>query len=177
MTIGPAPIIKMLSISVRLGIFVHQRDKPFEEVMAVLRAGARFRMMLDRKHRLADDPQSLIGLVEKRQMRGLDTSRQAIGVDDEAAVLAGDLDRAGKHILDRMIGTAMPSRVVTGFLIARVDSVSSARIALIAMPIRSSRTRQLGSAASVMFMSDHSPSASLSQVSSHHAMVTRSPNQ
>src|SRR4051812_1598532 len=35
----------------------------------------------------------------------------------------------------------------------------------------------VGSAASVMLTSLHDPSASLSQVSSHHFMVTRSPNQ
>src|SRR5712671_2015099 len=110
MTIGPAPIIKMLSISVRLGMLVHQRDKPFEEVMAVLRAGTRLRMMLDRKHRLADDPQTLIGLVKKRQMRRLDSSRQAFRVDDKAVVLARDLDRAGQHILDRMIGAPVAAR-------------------------------------------------------------------
>src|SRR5216683_1727407 len=110
MTIGPAPIIKMLSISVRLGMLVHQRDKPFEEVMAVLRAGARLRMVLNRKHRLADDPQTLIGLVEKRQMRGLDSSGQALGLDDEAVILAGDLDRSGQQILDRVIGAAMAAR-------------------------------------------------------------------
>src|SRR5260370_4920383 len=78
--------------------------------MAVLRAGTRLRMMLDRKHRLADDPQTLIGLVEKRQMRRLDTSRQAFRVDDKAVVLARDLDRAGQHILDRMIGAPVAAR-------------------------------------------------------------------
>src|SRR5260370_39740159 len=78
--------------------------------MAVLRAGTRLRMMLDRKHRLADDPQTFIGLVEKRQMRRLHTSRQAFRVDDKAVVLAPHLDRGRQRILDRMIGAPGDAR-------------------------------------------------------------------
>ena len=54
----------------------------------------------------------------------------------------------------------MPSLVVTGFRIIRVDSVSSASIAPSAIA-RSSRIRQPGSAASVMLTSDQLPNASL----------------
>ncbi len=55
--------------------------------------------------------------------------------------------------------------------------VSSACMAYDENSNRLSRNRHAGSAASVMFMSLHSPSASLSQVSSHHFIVTRSLNQ
>src|SRR6516162_7898081 len=103
MTIGPAPMIRMLSISARLGILVHQRDKPLEEIMAVLRARARLGVVLDRKHRPADDPQSFIGVVEERPMGRLDPARQTLGVDNEAMVLAGDLHLAGEQILDRVV--------------------------------------------------------------------------
>src|SRR5215813_7183011 len=95
MTIGPAPMIRMLSISVRLGILAHQSDKTFEQVMAVLRAGARLRVVLDGKYRLPEHPQPFVGLVEEREMGWLDESRQAFGVDDNTVVLTGDLDLAG----------------------------------------------------------------------------------
>src|SRR5439155_16471151 len=110
MTMGPAPMIRMLSISVRLGISGHQPNKALEQVMAVLRTRARLRMVLDREHRLANDPQSLIGLVEERKMGRLDRSRQALGVDDKAVVLAGDLDLVGQQIFDRVVRAAVAAR-------------------------------------------------------------------
>src|ERR1700745_2473293 len=103
MTIGPAPMIRMVSISPRLGILVHQRDKPLEKVVAVLWARARFRVMLDRKDGLPDDAQTFICIVKQRQMRRLDPSRQALGIDDKTVILAGDLDLAGQQVLDRVV--------------------------------------------------------------------------
>ena len=48
-------------MSVRLGIRrFHQRDKALEQVMAVLRPGARFGVVLDREHRLAAHAQALV---------------------------------------------------------------------------------------------------------------------
>src|SRR6266446_2222595 len=114
MMIGPAPMIRMLSISVRLGIFAHQSDKALEQVMAVLGAGARLRVVLDRKYRLSEDPQPFVGLVEEREVGRLDEPRQAFGVDDEAMVLTGDLDFAGAQILYRVIGAAMAARHLEG---------------------------------------------------------------
>src|SRR5271169_6150854 len=114
MTIGPAPMIRMLSMSVRLGIRRHQRDEPLEQIMAILRAWARLGMVLHRKHRLADNPQSFIAVVEERKMGRLDAARQTIGLNDKAMILAGDLDCAGQQILDRMIGSAMAARHFAG---------------------------------------------------------------
>src|SRR6516162_3258829 len=114
MTIGPAPMIRMLSMSVRLGILVHEPGKALEQIMAVVRAGARLRVVLDREDRLADHPQPLIGLVEERQVRRLDAVGQAFRVDDKTMVLAGDLDLASQQILDRMVGAAMAARHLVG---------------------------------------------------------------
>ena len=36
-------------------------------------------------------------------------SRQAVALDDEAVVLAGDLDLAGREVFDRVVGAAMAS--------------------------------------------------------------------
>jgi len=82
--------------------------------MAILRARARLGVVLHRKHRLADNPQSFIAVVEQRKMGGLDSARQTIGLNDKAMILAGDLDRAGQQILDRMIGSAMAARHFAG---------------------------------------------------------------
>src|SRR5271168_2637216 len=114
MTIGPAPMIRMLSMSVRLGILVHQPGKALEQIMAIVRAGARLRVVLDRKDRLADHPQPFIGLVEEREMSRLDAFGQAFWVDDKPMVLAGDLDLAGLQILDRVISSAVTARHLVG---------------------------------------------------------------
>src|SRR5260370_15073984 len=95
-TMGPAPMIKILSRSVRLGILVHQRDEPPEQVMTVLRPGAGFGVMLDRKHRLADDAQPFVRIVEQREMRWRGPWRPALRVDDKPVILARDLDFAGQ---------------------------------------------------------------------------------
>src|SRR6516165_5112374 len=114
MTIGPAPMIRMLSMSVRLGILVHQPDKTLEQVMAVLRPGARLRVVLHGKHRLADHPQALVAVVEEREMRRLDILGQAFRVNDKPMVLAGDLDLAGLKILDRVIRSAVTASHLVG---------------------------------------------------------------
>src|SRR5713101_5979579 len=114
MTIGPAPMIRMLSISVRLGILAHQSDKALEQVMAVLRAGARLGVVLDRKYRPVDDPQPLIGLVEEREMGWHYGFRQGFGVDDKAVFLAGDLRLTGPQVLDRVSGAARASPHLEG---------------------------------------------------------------
>src|SRR4051812_27380495 len=111
---GPAPMIKMLSRSLRLGILVYQRDEPFKQIMAVLRPRARFGVVLDRKHRLVDDPEALVRIVEQREMCRLDFGRQALRVDHKTVVLAGDLDFGGEQILHWVVGAAMAARHLAG---------------------------------------------------------------
>src|SRR5262245_7061986 len=125
MTIGPAPMIRMVRMSSRRGMqdsrgqdeeawvrsqapLIDQVDKALEEVMAVLWAGRSLRMVLHREHRLAFDPQPFIRIVEQRDMRGSHADRQSGGIDHETVILAGDFHFTGFQILDRMIGAAMP---------------------------------------------------------------------
>src|SRR5689334_17183006 len=110
MTIGPAPMIRMLLRSVRLGILGHQPDKSLEEIMAVLRAGARLGVVLHREYWLAGHPQSFVGAVEQRKMRGLHSAGQALGLHDKPVVLAGYLDLAGQQVLYRVIGAPVAAR-------------------------------------------------------------------
>src|SRR5215472_7873297 len=114
MTIGPAPMIRMLSMSARLGIAAHQPDKSFEQVMAVMWAGARLGVILHGKDRPADHPQPFVAVVEEREMRRLDVFRQALRVDDKPVILAGDLHLAGLQILDRVISAAVTTRHLAG---------------------------------------------------------------
>ena len=82
--------------------------------MAVLRPRARFRVVLDRTDRFADDLEAFVRIVEEREVRRLDLGRQALRVDDKTVVLAGDLDFAGEQILDRVIGAAMAAGHLAG---------------------------------------------------------------
>src|SRR4029077_12672937 len=107
MTMGPAPMIRMLSISVRLGISAHQPDEMLEQVMAVLWTGARLWVVLHREDRLADDPKPFVALIEERAMSRFNTFGQAFRVDDKTMILAGDLNLASPQILDRVVGATM----------------------------------------------------------------------
>ena len=60
MTIGPLPMIRIESMSVRRGTSAapgHDRGELFEQVGRVVRTGAGLGVMLDREHRLAPEPQ------------------------------------------------------------------------------------------------------------------------
>src|SRR6516164_4653435 len=114
MTIGPAPMIRILSMSVRLGIPAHQPDEMLEQVMAVLWTGARLRVILHRKDRFADGPQPFVGFVEEREVSRFNAFGQALRVDDKTMVLAGNLDFAGQQILDRVISSTMAARHLAG---------------------------------------------------------------
>jgi len=114
MTIGPAPITRMLLMSVRLGIrlflalaLVDHVDEAIEQVMAVGRAGRGLGMVLDREGRLVGAAQALVGAVEQRDVRDLGALRQRLRNDAEAVVLRGDLDLARGQVLDRLVGAAM----------------------------------------------------------------------
>src|ERR1043165_2269386 len=114
MTIGPAPMTRMLLMSVRLGIrlfaalaLVDHVDEAIEQVMAVGRAGRGLGMVLDREGRLVGAAQALVGSVEQRDVRDLGALRQRLRNDSEAVVLRGDLDLARGQVLDRLVGAAM----------------------------------------------------------------------
>ena len=89
----------------------HQVDEAVEQVVAVLRAGRGFGVVLHREDRLVLQAQAFVGAVEQRDVRRpRRPAGSASGIDDEAVVLAGDLDLAGGEVLDRMVGAAMAAR-------------------------------------------------------------------
>ena len=86
---------------------VHQVDKAPEQVKTVLRTGAGFGVVLHREDRQVFQPHPFVGAVEQRGMRRLDSVRQICRIDDEAVILAGDLDLAGHSVAHRVVGAAM----------------------------------------------------------------------
>ena len=60
-------------------------------------------MVLDAKGRLLAVAQPFDGAVEQRKVRDLQGVGKAVRIDDEAVVLAGNLDTAGGEVLDRMV--------------------------------------------------------------------------
>src|SRR5712691_13469187 len=100
MTIGPAPMIRMLLMSVRLGTasLLHQFGKSVEQIAHVMRAGARFGVPMVAERGPVGASEALQAAVEERHVGGLEVRRERVRIDREAVVLAGDEDRAALQI-------------------------------------------------------------------------------
>src|SRR3954453_8069276 len=123
MTIGPEPRMRMRWRSSRRGIDALQET--IEEVEAVVRAGPRLGVVLDGAARHVEQLEALDGAVievDVAELRapevGLPLDR-LVGVDrlravgpqhGEAVVLRGDLDLAGRQVLDRVVAAAVAER-------------------------------------------------------------------
>src|SRR5690348_7994696 len=97
MMIGPAPMIRMLSRSVRFGMSprsvllpFHRVDEAIEQVADVVRTGARLRMALEAERGTVLQRDALQAAVEQRLMRDAHVRGQRLLVDREAVVLARD---------------------------------------------------------------------------------------
>src|SRR3546814_1404017 len=84
--------------------------------MAVLRAGARLRMILHAEGRPVGQLEAAVGAVEQRNVGGLRVFRQRRRLHREAVVHARDLDTAVVQPLDRVIRAAMSSEEHTSEL-------------------------------------------------------------
>src|ERR1051326_5513803 len=107
MTIGPAPMIRIDLMSLRLGI-AHQLREAVEQVADVVRSRTRFRVPLETERRAIGARQSLEGTVEERYMRRPQVAAQGRRVYGEAVVLARDDDLAGVEVLDRVVRAVVP---------------------------------------------------------------------
>src|SRR3989338_755108 len=105
MMMGPEPMIRILWMSLRLGIplplslaFDHPGKTP-KKIIAVMRAGGIFRMVLHGKDRVLLVPESLEGLVIQ-----IDVSQfhvffaERVDVDHKAVILRGDLDTSRREV-------------------------------------------------------------------------------
>lgn len=70
----------------------HTRDKPLEQVVGVMGARTRFRVILNRKQRQGFVPQACDGAIVEVEVGDLDLGLKRVGADREAMVLAGDFD-------------------------------------------------------------------------------------
>src|SRR6266699_5033046 len=109
MTMGPAPMMRTLLMSVRLGTpaLLHQLCEAIEEIPDVVRPGARFGVPLEAERRPIGACEALQAAVEERYVGGLEVRRERVRVDCEAVVLAGDDDSSALQILYRMVGAVM----------------------------------------------------------------------
>src|SRR5258706_12879419 len=110
MTMGPAPMMSTLLISVRLGTrpLLHQLCEAIEEIADVVRPGARLGMPLEAERRPIGARKALQAAVEERYMSGLEVRGKRSRVDCEAVGLAGDDDRSPLHILHRVVCAGIP---------------------------------------------------------------------
>src|SRR4051794_2035850 len=94
MMIGPAPMMRMRWMSLRLGIFVflHHRREAIEQGGDVMRAGRGFGVALEAEGRAVGAGEALQRAVKQRDVGDAAVVRQAGGVDCEAVVLRGNQD-------------------------------------------------------------------------------------
>src|SRR3954451_15652373 len=113
MTIGPAPMMRMLFRSLRFGI-AHQRGKAVEQITDIVRPGASFGMALEAEGWAIGSCDPLKGTVEERDVRRPQVGAQGCRVDGEAMVLAGNPHLAGIQILHRVVGAVVPELHLKG---------------------------------------------------------------
>src|SRR6266540_2543921 len=107
MTIGPAPMMRTLFMSVLFGMFFHHACEPVEEISDVVRPRAGFGVALKTKCRPVGPRESLKRAIKQRYV-----SRPKVGghrrrVYSKAVVLAGDHHPPALEILDRMVRAVM----------------------------------------------------------------------
>src|ERR1700752_4304627 len=130
MTIGPAPMIRMLSMSVRRGTLSagpglaaqrsfgrqlqlrlqapqHEVVEALEQRPQVVRSGTGFRMSLEAERRAVLEGNPLERAVEQRAVCRLHRLRERALIDREAVILAGDVDAARLELLHRVVGAVV----------------------------------------------------------------------
>src|SRR5580698_2508615 len=130
MTIGPAPMIRMLWMSVRfptrlpdasmqpalllfggpqLGLQPpqHQLREALKERLHIVRPGTRLGMSLEAERRAIAERDALQRSVEERAMCGAYAIRKGGLIDRETVVLARDEDASAIEVLDRMVRAVM----------------------------------------------------------------------
>src|SRR5689334_19705059 len=106
MTIGPAPMIRMLLMSVLFGIF-HQLREAIEQVTDVVRPRAGLGMPLKTECGPVGAGKPLEETFEERNMRRPQGRRYGRRVDREAMVLAGNHHLPRIEVLHRMVRAVM----------------------------------------------------------------------
>src|SRR5262245_28389757 len=114
MTIGPDPMIRILWISVRLGI-PHQIKKLFEQVVRVVRTGRRFGMILNAESRYRTMFETFDSVVVQVDMRDRHIVQvQAVRIHSKTVILRRYFDLVAFQIHDWMIPAVMSELELVG---------------------------------------------------------------
>src|SRR6266853_3417515 len=110
MTMGPAPMMSTLLMSVRLGTpaLLHHLYEAIEEIPDVVRPGTGFGVPLEAKRWPVGACEALPAAIEERYVGGLEVRRERVRVDRKAVVLAGDDDRSPFQVFYRVVCAVMP---------------------------------------------------------------------
>ena len=92
----------------------HERSELIEEIVAIVRAGGGFGVVLDAENRKPLVPHALESLVIEIDVAELDVAGKRGRIDREAVVLGGDLDPAGSLVTHRVIGASMAELELEG---------------------------------------------------------------
>src|SRR5438477_8207119 len=103
MTIGPAPMMRMLSRSVLFGTVFHHLGEAIEQISNVMRTRTRFGVTLKTKRWSVGAGKTLEGTVEERNVRRPQGRRNRGRVYGKTVILAGDDDLPGIEVLHRMV--------------------------------------------------------------------------
>src|SRR5690242_20179127 len=114
MTIGPDPMIRILWMSVRLGI-PHQIEKLFEQVIGIVRPGRRFRMILNAEGGNGTVFEAFYRVVVQVDVRDVHVVQvETLRVDGETVVLCCDLNLLALEVQNRMIAAMMAELQLVG---------------------------------------------------------------
>jgi len=88
----------------RTGEFFHQVGELGEEVVRIVRAGRRFRMILHAEQGQILVAHAFVGVVVQVDVRDFDVARrERFRIDAETVILGGDFHLAGEQIFHRVI--------------------------------------------------------------------------
>src|SRR5207342_668698 len=114
MTIGPAPMIRTVLMSVRFGmsarlyaVVIHGCHESIEQIAHIVRPGTGLGMPLERKRRRIGERETLVAAVKQRSVGDAHVRRQGALVDRESMVLAGDQHATTVQVDDRMVGAVV----------------------------------------------------------------------
>src|SRR4030065_2970177 len=107
MTMGPAPMMRMLLRSVRLGMVGHHLNKSVEQIAHVMSAGTGFRMPLKAERRRVSARDALQRAVEQRNVGAAQIGGQGRRIHRKTVILTGDRHPTAVEVLDRMVGAVV----------------------------------------------------------------------
>src|SRR4029450_4989647 len=108
MTIGPEQMIRILEISVRLGMVLHHLEEFLKEIVRVMWTRRGLGMVLHAERGKRPVLHALHGLIVEIQMRHANIRGKAPGIYGESMILRRDLHLVQVGVQHRLISTVVP---------------------------------------------------------------------